>query len=87
VGEGTGLGLAVVHGVVTRLGGHIIVESGSGRGCCIRLRFPPAVASMPAPENQTVDSGEVAGGRGEQIIVVDDEPELADNQKLKCAVV
>lgn len=41
VGQGSGMGLAVVHGIMTRLRGHIIVETEPGNGFCIRLLFPP----------------------------------------------
>lgn len=40
VGEGTGLGLAVVHGIATEHGGRIELDSGRERGCCFRLVLP-----------------------------------------------
>jgi PAS domain S-box-containing protein len=48
VGEGTGLGLAVVHGVVTAHGGAVTVESALGRGTVITIYFPAAPAESLA---------------------------------------
>lgn len=48
---GTGLGMNIVHGIVTRiLGGQISVYSTPGEGSRIRVLFPPVVSSTPAAE-------------------------------------
>jgi hypothetical protein len=74
VGEGTGMGLAVVHGVVRALEGDISVESKVGAGTTFRVYLPCA------DEEQTeADAGQelVSGGKG-RILAVDDEPVLVD---------
>ncbi|MCP4043461.1 MAG: PAS domain S-box protein [Gammaproteobacteria bacterium] len=43
VGKGTGMGMAVIHGIMRNHGGHILVETGPGEGTTFRLLFPPVV--------------------------------------------
>ena len=72
-GEGTGLGLATVHSIVTRAGGHVNVYSELGRGSVFRVYLP---AAEDSPEGQTepgVDTSVPAPGRGEAILLVEDE--------------
>ena len=74
VGEGSGLGLAVVHGIVAGHGGTITVESAVGKGTTFSIHFPVAggLSAQPAPTRDLVD---VTAGQG-HILVVDDEVEL-----------
>ena len=73
-GEGTGLGLAVVHGIMKGHDGAISVYSQPGEGTAFHLFFPAneagAVIHPPAPPV-------IPSGRGERILFVDDEPSLA----------
>ena len=71
-GEGTGLGLATVHGIVTAAGGGLSVQSAPGAGTTIRVFYPAAEELASAETATSVTAG--AGGRGETILVAEDEP-------------
>jgi signal transduction histidine kinase/ActR/RegA family two-component response regulator len=72
-GEGTGMGLSVVHGIVANHGGAIAVESAPGRGTRFDVYLPRCDATEP-PE---IPVEAPTRGRGERILLVDDEPLLA----------
>lgn len=78
VGKGSGMGLAVVHGILTRLGGHIIVETEVGKGSRVRLLFPPYVGSAIVSEGVDAAKHKTPAGAGEHILIVDDEVHLAE---------
>ncbi len=69
-GKGTGLGLAVVHGIVKSHDGAVLVQSVVGQGSTFELYFP-AVADEPAPPPTA--PLEIPRGHGERILVVDDD--------------
>lgn len=73
VGEGTGLGLPVVHGIVTAHGGRLEVETKAGKGSCFRMWLPRAAASAEAEPEDVGPAEEPPGGRGERVLVVEDE--------------
>ena len=76
-GKGTGLGLAMVYGIVNQSGGHIDVESNLGVGTVFRVYVPRSQAiggtEMPTPGAVNVPRG------SETILVVDDEPLVRDS--------
>ncbi|HTS00716.1 MAG TPA: PAS domain S-box protein, partial [Bacteroidota bacterium] len=76
-GKGTGLGLALVYGVVRTHGGFIDVDSRLGEGTVFRLYFPVTDGEAPAAEAGHGSSA-VPQGKGEGILIVEDEPPLLD---------
>ena len=85
-GHGTGLGLAMVYGYATQLGGTARIQSVEGRGTTVQLflpihvqaggatEVPPArTAASPAPDPATLDAP-----RGQRVLVVDDEQALCE---------
>ena len=72
--EGTGMGLAVVHGIVRHLGGDVLVESEVGRGTLVSVYLPriDSPEDSPLPPDPDPDPG-----RG-RILFVDDEEPLVD---------
>ncbi|MGD0230136.1 MAG: response regulator [Syntrophorhabdales bacterium] len=73
-GEGTGMGLAVVYGIVKNLDGAITVASEQDRGSTFSVFFPRHDAQTE-PERE--DTGRIRGG-SERILLVDDEPDIIE---------
>jgi CheY-like chemotaxis protein len=73
-GEGTGLGLSVVHGIVLGHDGAITVYSEPGRGTTFHVYFPAHGAGSAETVNEMA---ELSLGRGERVLFVDDEKPLA----------
>jgi len=74
VGEGTGLGLAVVHGIMKNHDGGISVYSHPGEGTTFHLYFPVIETEVTPQEIETTP---IPRGHGEHILFVDDEEVLA----------
>ncbi len=76
VGRGTGLGLATVYGIVKQNGGHVSVSSKPGEGTTFDIylhRCAREAAEAPPPS-----AGELPKGRGETVLLVEDEATVLD---------
>ncbi len=71
--EGTGLGLAVVHGIVEHCGGAISVFSEQGKGSTFTVYFPKSAEEIPVVEQGT--GGGITAGK-EHILLVDDDEQI-----------
>jgi two-component system cell cycle sensor histidine kinase/response regulator CckA len=74
VGKGTGMGLAVVHGIVEKCGGHIFVESEIGKGTVFNMWFP-AIDQLEEKPEPFVEK--ILPRGTEHILYVDDEESMA----------
>ncbi len=69
-GEGTGLGLATVYGIITQAGGYVQIYSEPGLGTTFTILLPET--SQPA-QKRPISPQPVQGGHGETVLVVEDE--------------
>jgi signal transduction histidine kinase/ActR/RegA family two-component response regulator len=71
-GAGTGLGLSVVHGIVSKLNGSISVHSKPGRGTTFTILIPAARVEV----SEIDPSHSIPAGGSERVLLVDDEPAI-----------
>ena len=74
VGQGTGLGLSTVYGIVQQSAGQISVESQPGEGSCFVIELPVALGEVP--EREPSRQARVARGGSETVLLVEDEPSV-----------
>ena len=81
-GQGTGLGLAQVYGIVKQHQGHIGVETEVGRGTTVRIYLPAQEAreAEEAPQEETV-LAPPEGKKGEIVLVVEDEERVRESSR------
>ncbi|OWY62027.1 hybrid sensor histidine kinase/response regulator, partial [cyanobacterium TDX16] len=74
-GEGSGLGLATVYGIVTQAGGIATITSGTGDGTTVTVRLP---ATDAEPTTEVASPGAAPNHGGETILVVEDETAIRE---------
>jgi PAS domain S-box-containing protein len=75
-GHGTGLGLASVHGIVTQSGGHVALETAPGRGTTFCIYLPRFGGPRAAPRAAATAHEPRPRGRGEKILLVEDDSQV-----------
>jgi CheY-like chemotaxis protein len=79
VGEGSGLGLSMAFGFASQTGGHIQLESEEGKGTTVRIYLPRINAEqMDLEVLGEADDTARPEGRGQRILVVEDDPDVLD---------
>ena len=73
-GEGTGLGLATVYGIITQAGGNVRIYSEPGLGTVFTILLPVTVQAAAVPAQR----GQPQHGHGETVLVVEDEPDMRE---------
>ncbi|MGC3937594.1 ATP-binding protein [Roseobacter sp. EG26] len=74
VGQGSGLGLSMVYGFAQQSGGQATIRTGVGQGTTVRIYLPRA--DVEADWSETPPAEAVPCGRGETILVIEDDAEV-----------
>jgi len=71
VGQGTGLGLSMVHGFIKQSGGHVSIYSEKGRGTTVKL-FLPRDENAVTENDETITANDQPTGDGQTVLLVED---------------
>jgi CheY-like chemotaxis protein len=77
-GKGSGMGLAMVHGIVHQHGGHVLVDSALGEGAVFRVLIPPAAEPARAPAGESAAPRKARAQLSGRVLVADDEPAIRE---------
>ena len=77
-GKGTGLGLAMVYGIVKGHGGYIVCYSKPGEGTSFEIYLPVIEQNEPIINQEKKSKDKVPVGRGEKVLVIDDDQAILD---------
>ncbi|MCW8901988.1 MAG: response regulator [Gammaproteobacteria bacterium] len=79
VSKGTGMGLSIIHSIVDNHHGHILIDTEINRGSTFHVLFPGInTSSISQEESHQLPLAEVETGNSEKVLIVDDEPILAE---------
>jgi CheY-like chemotaxis protein len=73
-GKGTGMGLAMVYGIVKQSGGYILVDSEEGKGTTFRIYFPRTMEEARPVTPEASSTASLAGK--ETVLLVEDQDEV-----------
>ena len=76
MGEGTGLGLSMIHGFARQSGGEVRIYSEVGEGTTVCIYLPRYYGELDAEDAGLRIEADAPGGQGETVLVVDDEPSV-----------
>jgi PAS domain S-box-containing protein len=79
VGRGSGMGLAVVHGILHEHGGHVTVDSTVGAGTTFRALLPlgSATGAEPTPARRALEAGDAGTRLAGRVLLAEDEASVA----------
>ena len=77
VGQGSGMGLSMVHGFAQQSGGFVVMDSEEGKGTTVTIFLPKDQAEQTITKARNSDA-EIGHGRGETVLVVEDDVAVLD---------